>query len=814
MSTTRARGHLALTAPAVLLVISLHGVAAHSAETPQRRASALESSGVVLGQSAAAGVSQNRELLNQYCVRCHNEGTRSGGLALDQVDVDRVAENRELWEKVVWKVRIGAMPKVPSPKPNAAMLDRFLTSLETALDRAAEAAPVAGRPTLHRLNRLEYVNAVRDLLGLEIEGDALLPADVASYGFDNNEDALSLTPAILDRYMIAATKISRVVIGDPTIPPGLDIYSIRQSVGQSQRMSEDLPFGTKGGTVVRHTFPVDGEYELQVGLKGGAAFTPGEAVFTVDRERVGSWPLDSRRRDADGPSQSQDGPLSVRVEMKAGTRTLGAALLRTGAGYGEGLKMSRGGGGGGGIDYIAVAGPYDGRVPEDSESRRRIFVCTPADPTEEEGCAEQILFALARRAFGRPVSRTDVEPLMRFYDTGRSGGDFDAGIQAAIERLLISPQFLFRVERAPVDAAPGMVFEVSDLELASRLSFFLWSGVPDDELLDLAERGELTDPAVLAQQVRRMLGDDRAAALANNFAGQWLRTRDTRTKTPDPRLFRGYNENLKEAMTLETEMFLESQLSEDRSVLNLLSADHTYLNEQLARHYGIAGVYGSHMRRVTLTDQRRFGILGKASVLMVTSHSHRTSPVLRGKWVMESLLGAPPPPPPPNVPPFPESNVEVPSTVRERMEQHRRNPVCASCHSAIDPFGFALENFDVTGKWRDTDANAPVDASATMLDGTPVEGPIELRDAVLANGDLFATVFTEKLLTYALGRSVEYYDRPAVRKIVRQAAVDDYRWSAIIMGIVQSAPFRTNRTRPTDIQKDATVAVVRPQGDE
>ena len=802
MSMTRARGCRTFAALAAVLVFSLSSVAAHYAEAPQSRATSVVDTRVALGQSTA-NASRDRELIDQYCVRCHNERTQSGGLALDQVDVDRVADNRELWEKVAWKVRIGAMPKVPARRPDGATLARFVTSLETALDRAADTAPMTGRPTLHRLNRLQYVNTVRDLLGLEIDGDALLPADVASYGFDNNEDALSLTPAIFDRYMIAATKVSRVAMGDPTIPPGLEIYSIRQSVGQSQRMSEDLPFGTRGGIVVRHTFPVDGEYEIQVGLKPGAASSPGEAIATVDRNRVGSWPLGSRRRNGDMPAE--DGPLSVRVAMKAGTRTLGATLLRTGSGYGEGLRASQMGGGGG-IDYVAVAGPYTGSVPEASESRRRILVCRPTDPTEEEGCARDILSTLARRAFSRPVNDSDVEPLMGFYDMGRSDGDFDAGIQAALERLLISPQFLFRVERAPVDAAPGTVFEVSDVELASRLSFFLWSTIPDAELLDIAERGELTDPAVLARQVRRMLADDRAAALASNFAGQWLRTRDTRNKTPDPRLFRSYNENLKEAMARETEMFLESQMSEDRSVLDLLSADDTYVNQQLAEHYGIPGIYGSHMRRVTLTDERRFGLLGKGSVLMVTSHAHRTSPVLRGKWVMENLLGAPPPPPPPNVPPFPENDGEVASTVRERLVQHRRNPVCASCHSAMDPFGFALENFDVTGKWRDTDADAPVDASATLLDGTKVVGPIELRNALLAKGDLFATVFTEKLLTYALGRAVEYYDRPALRRIVQQSATEDHRWSAIIMGIVQSLPFRTNRTSLGDAQPNTIIA--------
>ena len=600
MSTTRARGCRTIAALVAGLLFSLSGVAAHYAEAPQRGTTSLVDTRVALGQAPAATASRDRELLDRYCVRCHNARTQSGGLALDQVDVDRVAENRELWEKVAWKVRIGAMPKVPARRPDRATLDSFVTSLETALDRAAETAPVTGRPTLHRMNRLEYVNTVRDLLGLEIDGAALLPADVASYGFDNNQDALSLTPAILDRYMIAATKISRVAVGDPTIPPGLEIYSVRQAVRQSQRMSEDLPFGTRGGIVVRHTFPIDGEYEIQVGLQPGAAAALGEAIATVDRNRVGSWPLGSKRRDADLPAEA--GPLSVRVAMEAGTRTLGAALLRTGAGYGEGLTASRRGGGGG-IDYIAVAGPYNGSVPVASESRRRIFICSPTDPTEEEGCAREILSTLARRALRRPVSDSDVAPLMGFYEAGRSDGDFNAGIQAALERLLISPQFLFRVERAPVDAAPATVFEVSDVELASRLSFFLWSTIPDGELLDIAERGELTDPAVLAQQVRRMLADDRAAALGDNFAGQWLRTRDTRNKTPDPGLFRNYDENLKEAMARETEMFLEGQMSEDRSVLDLLSADDTYVNQQLAEHYGISGVYGSHMRRVTLTER-------------------------------------------------------------------------------------------------------------------------------------------------------------------------------------------------------------------
>ena len=822
----------------MLLLLAVCGVALAASPAPASPAPAAEPEAIAgtaaepqataattSATAATAAETPDSELLARYCVRCHSDRLRTGGLTLEHVDVNRIADDPELWEKIAWKIRIGAMPKVPAPRPERPVLDRFAAAVEHALDRAAAAAPDPGPPTFHRLNRLQYVNAVRDLLGVEVDGPSLLPPDATSYGFDNNR-GLTITPSLLDRYLAAAVRIARAAVGDATIPPTTETYRIAQTVRQGERMSEDLPFGTNGGLAVRHTFPLDGEYAVRVllpGMSTGALYSrpQSEVVVTVDGATVKHWSLEplrglnpaiaaATRPEEDAPARP-DEDLVVRFAAKAGTRPVGVTLLNIRPAYAEGLRggvvgdpgpVSRGASGR--IESLTVSGPFHAATPEESESRRRIFTCRPTAPTDERACARQILTRLVRRGFRRPVAAPDVEGLMPFFEDGRRAGGFDAGIQAALERLLISPQFLFRIERGPDGAQPNTIFRVSDVELASRLSFFLWNSPPDEELLAVAERGRLGEPAVLAAQTRRLLADPRAASMASGFAGQWLGTRLVRELQPDPTLY-PLDANLQEALARETELFFESQLRENRSVPDLLEADYTYLNERLAAHYGIPNVYGSHMRRVTLTDERRFGILGMGGVLMVTSHANRTSPVVRGKWIMDNLVANPPPPPPADIPPLPENDGELPTTVRERLEQHRANPVCASCHTLMDPFGFALENFDVTGQWRDVDNGIPVDASGVALDGSLMDGVVGLRRALLANRTQFATVFTERLLTYALGRGVDAPDRPAVRAIVREAA-PDFRWSDIILGIVESSPFRMNRTPGAEPAAAATVA--------
>ena len=816
-------------APAMLLLLAVCGVAfaaSPSPAAPATPAAGPQATAATATPAEMPAETPDPELLTRYCVRCHSDRLETGGLTLEHVDVDRIAEDPELWEKIAWKIRIGAMPKVPAPRPERPVLDRFASAVESALDRAAAASPDPGPPTFHRLNRLQYVNAVRDLLGVDVDGPSLLPPDASSYGFDNDR-GLSITPSLLDRYLSAAVRIARAAVGDPTIPPTTETYRIGQTVRQGERMSEDLPFGTNGGLAVRHTFPLDGEYAVRVllpGMSSGALYSrpQSEILVTVDGATVKHWSLGplrglrpavaaATRPEEDAPAREPGEDLVVRFAAKAGTRPVGVTLLNIRPGYAEGLRggvvgdpgpVSRGASGR--IDSIVVSGPFNATTPEDNESRRRIFTCRPTASTDERACARQILTRLARGGFRRPVGASDVEALMSFYDEGRRAGGFDAGIQAALERLLISPQFLFRIERGPDGAKPNTIFRVSDVELASRLSFFLWNSPPDEELLSVAERGRLGEPAVLTAQTRRMLADPRAALMAAGFAGQWLGTRLVRELQPDPTLF-PLDANLKEALARETELFFESQLRDDRSVADLLGADYTYLNERLAAHYGIPNVYGSHMRRVTLTDERRFGILGKGGVLMVTSHANRTSPVVRGKWIMDNLVANPPPPPPADIPALPANDAALPTTVRERLEQHRSNPVCASCHTLMDPFGFALENFDVTGQWRDVDNGIRVDASGAALDGSKMDGVVGLRQALLANRTQFATVFTERLLTYALGRGVDAPDRPAVRAIVREAA-PDLRWSDIILGIVESPPFQMNRTPGADPQAVATVA--------
>jgi mono/diheme cytochrome c family protein len=753
-----------------------------------------------------------RALLDKYCVSCHNARLKTAGLVLDRdaADAGNVATQGELWEKVLRKVRTQAMPPAGSRRPSAAEYATLTTSLEHALDAAAAAHPNPGRPTAHRLNRAEYALAIRDLLGVDVDVRSMLPADDSGYGFDNVADVLSVSPGLLERYMLAAGHLGRVAVGDPTIPVAIATYRVPPLAAQTERMSEDLPFASRGGLSVRHTFPVDGEYVLKVRLQ--RTYTelirgmtdPHQLEVRVNRRLVKQFEVGGLAGRPAGDLlkylQSADEDLEVRFAAKAGSALVAADFVKEPK-LAEGIyvpppplasfEFSGKTDSEAAIDSIQITGPYNGTRPEASPSRQKIFVCQPAAQADEPSCARRIVSTLARRAYRRPVKPEEVDALLRLYEQGRAGGGFDNGIEWVIERVLVAPDFLFRIEPEPANAQPGTPYRISDVALASRLSFFLWSSIPDDELLGLAERGRLHEPSILDAQVRRMLADDRSGALITNFAGQWLYLRNLRGHAPDPDLFVDFDDNLREAFQRETELFLQSQLREDHSVIDLLRANYTFVNERLARHYGIPGIYGSHFRRVVLPDDRRAGLLGQGSILTVTSYAHRTSPVVRGKWLLENLLGAPPPPPPANVPALKENNEGGrPASVRERLEEHRKNPVCASCHARMDPLGFALENFDAIGRWRSVDESGkPVDASGVLPDGTRFDGPAEFRRVLLAHADEFVTTVTEKLLTYALGRGLESYDMPAVRAILRQAKPDEDRWSSLIRGIVASVPF-------------------------
>jgi mono/diheme cytochrome c family protein len=791
----------------------------------------------VLGLPAAAGAAQvkagdeSREaFIGTYCVTCHNARMKAGQLVLDGLDTSRPGEHRDVWERVIRKLRIGAMPPMTARRPDADTRKAFVASLESALDTSAALRPDPGLPVLHRLNRTEYANVVRDLLAVTVDVKAALPPDDSGFGFDNIGDLLRVSPSLLERYMAAAERISRVAVGDPSLKPVVVTYGLPYlTLVQSERMSPDLPFGSRGGLSVAHTFPADGEYLFRVRVQRHS-ITSGANIrglddenaidVRVDGERVKVFTLGSKAAapTAGGSGggqardrQTTDDDLNVRVRVRAGARRVGVTLQKK-TWYAEGVAPSQlpaashGNTYGTrttpefgrvdmGIDRVEIEGPFGATVPVDAVSRRAIFVCEPKRPAEERSCAERILTRLTRRAFRRPVTAPDIAPILAFYEKGRADGDFNRGIQRGLERLLVSPEFLFRAERQQPGAKPGMAVNVSDLELASRLSFFLWGSIPDDALLNLAAAGRLRAPGILEQQVQRMLADPRSSAFINNFFGQWLFVRNVALAQPDPKAYPEFDDNLREAFQTETRMLIENMVREDRSAVDLLTADYTFLNERLARHYGIPGVYGSHFRRVSLPDERRRGVLGHGGTLTALAYAHRTSPVVRGKWLLENILGSPPPPPPANVPPFPEENgAGQPRTVREKMEQHRRNPVCAACHSVMDPLGFALENFDGIGKWRETDAGSPVDASGVLPSGSKFSGPADFRAALLREQDTFVQTMTSKLLTYAMGRGTEPFDMPAVRKIVRESQAKDYRWSALILSVVKSVPFQMRRS--------------------
>jgi mono/diheme cytochrome c family protein len=813
-----------------MCVPASRSIDASASPTRAPRAQTQQAGGQQTNASAsAAPATPARGLVIQYCVSCHNERLKAGNLLLDNADADQVSGAVETWEKVIVKLRSRAMPPPGRPRPDNATYNAVASWLETELDRAAVAHPNPGRPAaLHRLNRTEYANAIRDLLGQEIDGTSMLPADQQAHGFSTNADALSMEPALLDRYLTAATAIARLAVGDPTIRPAFERYGAvkgnpneQTHLWQTDRLGEDFPLGSRGGIAARHYFPVDAEYVVKVRLQRTSADVirglnvQSQIEVRVDGTRVGQFRLgggqelatqalaDDRDAKADALLNADDA-LQVRVPLKAGLRQVVATIVKIDNVQPEGLGPGRlpiwsfegdvpsvpvA------ISSLLIGGPYNAKVPEDSPSRRRIFVCQPNSTAEETACATKILSTLARRAYRRPATEEDVQTLLGFYKTARAAGSFDTGICAALERVLVSPDFLFRIEVDPDAVAPGTVYRVSDVALASRLSFFLWSSIPDDELLDLAIRGRLGAQGVLDQQVRRMLADPRArSALVQNFFEEWLQTRNVALLTPENTKFPWFDDNLRMAFVKETELFLEAQMKEDRSIVDLLTSNVTFLNEQLARHYGISGVYGSHFRRVTLTDENRFGLLGKASVLAVTSYPTRTSPTIRGKWLLENILAAPVPPPPPNVAALEASNKgATPLSVREMLEIHRKDPVCASCHARMDPLGFSLENFDAIGQWRTTDAGAAINPSGVLLDGTRVEGPAALRRALVAQRKEFVRTVTGKLLTYGVGRQMEYYDAPAIRAIVRAAAADDYRWSSTILGIVKSTPFQMRR---------------------
>jgi mono/diheme cytochrome c family protein len=750
----------------------------------------------------------HKGVLDKYCVSCHNARLKTANLVLEGIDVTNVPVGAPVWEKVVQKMRTAQMPPAGRPRPEKDAYASMVAWLEGELDRDAAARPNPGRTeSLHRLNREEYMRAVRDLLNLDVDVTSLLPADDMSYGFDNMAGVLKITPSLLERYLAAARQISRVAVGNPKLPATAETFRLKTDLYQEVSF-DDLPIGTRGGTAIRYHFPLDGEYVIAVEPLGGGAEAHRLEV-SVDGQQVKLFELGPRRGMGQGQGYDSEGSaLDVRTLVKAGPKTVAATFIRKTSALVEGVRepfmVTHAEGDSRvqpGVASVTITGPFNATGASETPSRRRIFVCRPAAQTNEAACARQIVSALARRAYRRPVTEKEVETLLSFYKDGREKDGFEGGVEAALRRLLVSPEFLFRYEADPVAAKPGAPYKVSDLELASRLSFFLWSSIPDDQLLDIATKGQLRNPGAIEAQVKRMLADPRADAIARNFAGQWLYLRTIEGSVPDVYLFPNFSENLRRDFRRETELFFQSILHDNKSALDLVTADYTFVNERLAKHYGIPNVYGSHFRRVTITDPNRRGLLGQGSILTVTSLADRTTVVGRGKWIMENLLAAPPPQPPPNVPPLAANDGKsAPKSLRERMEQHRANPVCASCHNRMDPLGFALENFDATGQWRELDDGRPIDSSAVLPDGTKFTGPAGLRDMLLGQKRSIVQALTEKLMLYALGRGLEFYDAPAIRKIVNDAGASNYAMQSIVVGIVKSTPFQMRKTEgPTAV---------------
>ena len=768
----------------------------------------------------------HRALLDRYCVTCHNQRTAAGrgraasplaaqlraaGLALDTLDLAAVGGHAESWEKVVRKLRGGVMPPAGRPRPSADEREAFLAWLEGALDRAwAETRDPGRTAAFHRLNRTEYANAVRDLLAVEIDADEFLPADDASFGFDNVGGVLKMSQSLLERYLAAARTISRLAVGSPPPAASADTYEAAQDLPQHGRV-EALPFGTRGGLRVEHLFPRDAEYGVRVELTGTQGLREDHDLeVTLDGAPVKRVTVGPPRDGAPAGPYAQASTVDLRMPVAAGPREVGVTFFRKPSALVERVREPfpnpRVAGNPGGpagrqpfVRSVTITGPWGGSGVTRTPARERIFTCRPADAAAEAACAHKILARLARRAYRRPVTAAEMQPLLDFYGRGRRGGSFEDGVELALRRLLASPEFLYRIESDPPGAAPGEPYRVPDVELASRLSFFLWSSIPDDELLAAAEQGRLADPDELRRQVRRMVADPRSATLTTNFAAQWLQLRNLETTVrPGDPFSAAFDESLRRSMLRETELFVDGIVRGDRGMVELLTADYTFLNERLAEHYGIPGVAGSHFRRVDLpADGRRRGLLGHGSILTLTSHAIRTSPVLRGKWILDNLLGTPPPDPPPNVPALNDRKTQAKRpTLRARMEAHRDNPACAACHSMIDPTGFALENFDAIGRWRDVDESFnPIDPSGVLPDGRAFADAAQMRRALAADAGQFVTTVTEKLMTYALGRGLDAHDMPALRRIVREAAADGYRFQSVVLGIVRSDPFLMRRAQ-------------------
>jgi len=756
----------------------------------------------VSAPSMAATVNPSvKSVLKQYCVECHDGDVKKGGLDLERLLLDDIARHPDPWEQVVRKMRARQMPPVGKARPTDKSYDEVVAKVISPLDRLAATSPNPGRTeTFRRLNRTEYQNAIRDLLALEVDATALLPKDDASHGFDNVTVG-ELSPTLLNRYLSAAEKISRLAIGVPYRQPSGETYRPRPDLTQEAPV-EGLPPGTRGGMLIEHTFPRDGEYEVQIRLtRDRNEEVEGlrelhEIEVLLDSKPVKT--LTVAPPTADRSFEKVDSHLNVRVRVSAGPHRLGVTFVKQPSSlletkrqpYQARYNMHRHPRLTPAIFQVSVNGPYDSTGPGDTPSRRRIFVSRPQNPSDEDTCAQQICRSLIRRAYRRPVTSADLEKPMEFYRRGKADAGFEAGIEAALNAVLVSPEFLFRIERIPMGIEPHSISPVDDVTLASRLSFFLWSSIPDDELLAIAERGDLRKPKVLDRQVRRMLADARAGNFASNFAGQWLHLRNLEAFTPDLRLYPDFDDNLRQAFRRETEWHFERVLREDRSVLDLLRANETFLNERLARHYDIPNVYGSHFRRVRLdTRSERGGLLRQGSVLTVTSYATRTSPVIRGNWILGNLLGTPPPPPPANVPTLRQNTIAESLPMRQRLAEHRANAACAGCHNLMDPIGFSLENYDAIGRWRDLEDGQPIDSSGGLPDGSRFTGVAGLEAGLLKRPDLFVSTLTEKLLTFAMGRGVELSDAPAIRKIVREAEGNDYRFSSIILGVVRSAPF-------------------------
>ena len=790
----------------------LAGVIALST-APSARTSSDTAAITPLAAHDGAASSPNRQVIEQYCLSCHDDDKQKGELTLEAFDPERVEANPAVGEKVVRKLRAHMMPPPGEDRPADAALDALAASLETRLDAAAETKPNPGHRTFQRLNRAEYAQSVKDILGLDVDVAAYLPADTISHNFDNIADVQTLSATLLEGYLRAASQVSRLAVGDPDASPNSTIYKIPRMAAQLAHV-EGAPFGTRGGISVVHNFPADGEYTFRLMLHSiptGQLYgsgVRGELVeVSVNGQRAAVIEINPRMSESDPSGMNLQTPPIV---VKAGPQRVSAAFIqRTDAPVDDllapveqTLADTQIGSGISGVTTLphlrefAVVGPSRVTGVSETPSRRRVFTCRPLAASEEVGCATKILAALATRAYRRPASADDVEGLLTFYKAERAKSGFEAGIRTALQAMLASPHFIFRLEEAPAAARPGQSYALNGLDLASRLSFFLWGSGPDDELLAAAGRGALGTPAGVEQQARRMLADPRASALATRFASQWLRLQDLDKIHPDARLYPQFDATLAEAMRRETELFFDSIVREDRDVLDLLSADYTFVNERLARHYGIANVTGPAFRRVTLPDPNRRGLFGQGSVLTMTSVADRTSPVLRGKWVLEVLIGMAPPPPPPNIPALEETKEAHGSrllSVRERMEEHRSKPACQSCHRVIDPIGLALENFDVVGMWRIRDGGSAIDASGTLYDGTTLSGPAGLRAALLRHKDVVLRTFAENLMAYGLGRRLEHFDMPLVRRIVRDASANRNHFSSFVVGIVKSPAFRMSR---------------------